>query len=646
MEQKKNYLPWLLSIVLFAITLLVFISTSSKYLMFDDAAEFALVIQLGSIAHPPGFPSYILSGMIWDRLTSFLIQDGIIRLTLFSSVLISTASILLFYSFRKIVSTLLPDGKGSMKNELCAFFPALAFAFGNTTWMWANTIEAYPFQVFSFGLVLFGLTSYQENRSVTAVVIAAIGLALGWSNHHLTMIAFTPFVPFFFTNHLFAVHNGQNDKNKKKSRAQKESWIGSYIAAIRQKDFLLFTAISAGMTIFFYGWLMYRAQQDYAFMFGRPGRLDELWFHIRGGSYTKNITETKGAIISARLPYFLELTARQFLVFFPLVIIGLIEMFKRGAKTLAMSVFLFWLIMFIYQLNNNQWASTDAYLLLPFMALCIPVVYALVRFLDTWKLQFILPLALIGTIFLGFEKHNRKTYPVSASLMKLLDESAPKNSVIIISDWTTIIQYYYYRITENFRPDLQVLHYDFKFTHYRMLPHSHPEFYKTIQPEYDKFVEELRKEHPYQVVGTGCDITTIPLQNAFQSLVLKTEKVCKDSGRPFLTDPRTHYLYSKSKFYNPSRYVSGCFSSNVPVDSSYSKHFLEMDFDFLRSPLLYDDPSCLDKIVDFQAMIDQHIFFYDANNNTAESVKANASRDKILKLQKELKKTMSFAYKI
>ena len=37
--------------------------------------------------------------------------------------------------------------------------------------------------------------------------------------------------------------------------------------------------------------------------------------------------------------------------------------------------------------------------------------------------------------------------------------------------------------------------------------------------------------------------------------------------------------------------------------------FLKMDFAFLSSPLLMNDPSSLDKMVDFQAMLDNHISF-------------------------------------
>ena len=634
----------LASVLLFTATFLVYWKTASPYLMFDDAAEFALVIRLGSIAHAPGFPAYIFSGMIWDTLFHGIITDAVLRLTLLSSFLVAAANVLLYQGFRSI-SRVVNNGVENWKSEAAAFFPALVFGLGNTTWNWANTIEAYAFQIFSMGLLLFGLCRYQETRKTMFSLLAAFALALGWSNHHLTMIVFTPFVPLFFLPGLFINVSTTLDK-KKKGADKKDSLFVAYFSVWRMKDFLLFTGISALVTISFYGWMLWRAQNDYPFMFGKPENLDELFFHIRGGAYTKNITETKGDIIASRLPYFLQLTSRQFFLFTPLLILGIIELFRKRVVRLASVVLIYFLLLLIYQLNNNQWASTDAYLLLPFIVLCIPLVYGFDRLFSYRKLIFLIPLLSICTVVMGFDQHNRNSYPVSEDLMELLDKSAPKNSVVLLSDWTTVIQYYFYRNENNFRSDLDVLHYDFKFTHHHLLPLNNPALYQKIKPEYDQFIEAMRTEHPYQIVNTGCDLSTPELNAIFKNLVLKTEQVCKETGRTFLTDPRTHYLFSTSNFYNPARYVSGCFSSNVPTDTSFSVDFLNLNLKFLDSPLLLDDPSCLDKLVDFQAMMDQQISFYTANKNELFLQRSNATRDRIMRIQRDLKRKMSFAYKI
>jgi hypothetical protein len=280
------------------------------------------------------------------------------------------------------------------------------------------------------------------------------------------------------------------------------------------------------------------------------------------------------------------------------------------------------------------------------MVLSIPIAYAVYRYFERLKLLIIIPLLLIGTVVWSYPDHDRTNYPVSDSLMDLLDKSAPRNSVVVLSDWTTVIQYYYYRIMEDFRTDLDVIHYDFKFTHHHLLPLDNPELYKLIKPEYDRYVETLGRVYPYQIVNTGCDLNTFELNRDFKALVKRLETACKESNRVLLTDPRCHYMYGTNGFYDPARYVSGCFSSDRAVDSSYSTEFLRMDFPFLSSRLLYDDPSCLDKLVDFQAMLDQHISFYAANKDNGHLAQAEQAKDKVMRMQRDLKESMSFAYKL
>ena len=323
----------------------------------------------------------------------------------------------------------------------------------------------------------------------------------------------------------------------------------------------------------------------------------------------------------------------------------MITLLNKRLYTLFMIVIIYFLFLFIYQLNNNQWSSTDAYMLLPFMLLSFVVFYGVIFYSHKLKAQYLLPLLVIVQIVYNYSTNNRKTYPVSESLMQLLDKSAPKNSIVLIADWSLLIQYYYYRIVENFRPDLVVLNYDFKFTYFEILPSMYPKFYKLVKVEYDNFVHQLEIEHPHQIRNTGCDLTTPKLTASFQTLLNKIEELAKSEKRNLLSDPRANYFYYTNRFYNPNRYVSGCFFSSIPGDSSANDNFLKMDFPYLKSPMLMTDPSALDKLVDFQAMLDGHINFYNANNDSVRLSNSQFAHEKIIKLQRDMKKSMSFAYK-
>ena len=638
MSTKRKSIDWILAILTFLLPLIIFKITSVNALMFDDAAEFALVIKLGSIAHPPGTPAYIFFARLWEQCSTIFHLKNIESLNLFSSFCISLSSLLLYFTFIKIGKEI--SGTNSTKQSIVAASCAIAFSTGSTTWAWANTIEVYSFQVLSMAITLIGLTYYQITKEWKFIVTAGVGIGLGLANHHLTMIAFLPFTFLFFTNDLFKFQLQQTKKNKTASTTI------DFFSIIRSKSFILLVLISATVTFTFYFWMYLRAQHEYPFMFGKPDTLGGMFYHLKGGSYSKNLSSASSETIASRFPYFIKLTFDQLYLFLPFFLLGIYVLIKNRKFRLTTIILTYFSLLFLYQLKNNQWSSTDAYMLLPFLILTIPVFIGALVYVDKLKLHFIFPILLLLQLGINFTDHNRRTYPVSDGLMELLDKSAPKNSVVLVSDWSTVIQYYYFRIVENFRTDLVVLNYDMKFTHYRILPILYPSFYKKIKPEYDNFISELKKEHPEQVSNTGCDLNTIPLNNSFRTLVLKIENNCKAENINFLTDPKTHYLYSEQKFYSPNRYVSGCFMSTIPGDSISAATFLPLDLQFLKSPLLLNDPSSLDKIVDFQAMLDSHINFYKANNNTEKEMLAEDSKNRILQLQRKLKKSMSFAFKV
>ncbi len=645
MLHKTNKLNLLLALLSFALPFSLYVSTSSNTLMFDDSAEFATVISLGSIAHPPGTPAYILTGMIWKKVTDSFNLPFVLSLTCYSGFCIALASVFLFLAFDKILSRETDLQNKRRQASLTAFFTALAFSTGATTWAWANTIEVYAFQCLAFAVCLYGLVQYQFEKSWKNLVIAAIGIGAGLSNHHVTMIFFLPFIPFFFMNGLLTA-KVNDTKQKKKNAVNSNSIPSQYLKSFQQKHFWILTGITGIITFSFYLWMFIRAQQEYLFMFSKPDTLDNFIFHIRGGAYTKNLTDTSISIISARIPFFLKLTFVQLGLFTVFFFMGIYSLIKSKRGTLASMVFLYFLFVFIYQINNNQWASTDAYMLLPFMFLLTGALFGLKEVFSKWKLAYFLPVIFMAGIIYHYPLHNRKSYPVGKELMQLLDKSAPPNSIVLISDWSTVMLYNYYRLTENFRSDLIVLNYDIKFTHYRILPLQYPEFYGKIKKEYDQFIEELRMEHPYQVITTGCNLSTNKLMNSFTALIQKIEEVARDEQRAFLTDPRAHIFYRDQGFYNPDRYVSGAYMSSIPGDSVSAAHFLSLNFTFLDSKLLLHDAGALDKLVDFQAMLDQHKLFYKANNDALRLGMAESAHGKVMSLQRKMRESMSFAYKV
>ena len=258
----KKDIPFIL--LSFFIPLICFLYTSSHSLMFDDAAEFALVIKLGSIAHPPGTPSYILFGFLWTKLTALFSLNITDSLTLFSSLCISFSSLLLYMTF-KTISLKLPV-KEDLKSKLICCICSIGFATASTTWSWANTVEVYSFQVLALSITLFGLINYHFNRNNISIIVTAAGISLGLGNHHLTMVLFLPFVPLFFLNTVF-IYSTKSDK-KKKIKNENNSFLKQLFSIFKMQKFWLLIGLTLLMTFGFYCWMFLRAQHEYLFMFG------------------------------------------------------------------------------------------------------------------------------------------------------------------------------------------------------------------------------------------------------------------------------------------------------------------------------------------------------------------------------------------
>src|SRR6185369_1313679 len=198
-------------------------------------AEFATVIKQGSNAHPPGFPAYVFLGMMWDKVISIFSHHTVFILNLFSITVSSLASVFYYKTIRTILNHTFENNLLLFKNDFIAAITALCFATELTTWTWSNTIEVYAFQLFAMSLLLFGLVHFNFTGKKFYIFLASVGFAFGLSNHHLTVILFAPFIPFFFFPGLFSFTKSIQKDNRKKVKAVKKNLLNDYVAVFRTK---------------------------------------------------------------------------------------------------------------------------------------------------------------------------------------------------------------------------------------------------------------------------------------------------------------------------------------------------------------------------------------------------------------------------
>jgi len=603
--------------------------TETPSLGFADAGEFALVTHIAGIAHPPGFPAYVLAGWLWGKALSVLSPVHLLNMVWFSITCVATASLLLFFTMVHLLDRARPGQ--SLLSAVASLVAVLAFATGVTVWHWANSIEVYGFHILAMALLVHGLTAYRRNGKPVYLVTAAAGLAAGLANHHLTMVFFLPFVPLFFTTGFL-----WNEPVRQPPLR--------YVGVLRSKPFLLFTACAALLTACCYAWLYVRAGQDMPFKFGSPDTPSRLFYHISGGAWQKNTARSVEGLAALRFPYFVRLVWEQVFLFIPFALWGLAVWWRSGRRYLVVAVTVYFLLLFGYQLRIDQTADTDAYLLLPFFMLSLPVAAGIAAAWTRYrKLAYVLPVLLVIQVTVHFPLSQKKGFNISDSIMAELDRSAPPGSVLLISDWTMVSQYYYYRLAEGFRTDIALLNYDLKFTNWKILPALYPGLYDSIRPEYDRFIERLGAAHPQEIYNTGCTLDTRELMDAYLATVSAIRSYCRSRDVAFLCDPKAYLFLVQYEAMDSRAFMSGFLVSDRKVDSG--KEFLSLPFGWLDSPLLLNEPAATDKMVDFEAALDFSRTYYRQTGDTVAAERAEASYQRIKQLQRRMKKNMPFVYR-
>lgn len=139
--KANTILAWLI----FAFTIVIYISTQARTMSFWDSGEYATCASILGVPHPPGNPFYIVFGRAFAALFGGLFSHAI--LAAFISCLTSAFAVMFTYLFTvKLVSMMkVKAWEAMLAGTVAALYTAFAFTF------WMNAIEA---EVYS-GLVFF-----------------------------------------------------------------------------------------------------------------------------------------------------------------------------------------------------------------------------------------------------------------------------------------------------------------------------------------------------------------------------------------------------------------------------------------------------------------------------------------------------------
>jgi hypothetical protein len=179
---RRDSLGWLAPPIVGAVTFVAYLRTLMPGIAFGDWAEMQTVPHILGIAHPTGYPTYIVLAWLAELVP---IGSVAFRANLLSAVLVSLAlALATAVSIRLGVRPLIAIAAGICTGAV------------GTVWAAATVAEVNPLHLFFAAALIHRALVWEERRDVRDLAIGGLLVGLSLGNHLLT-IFIAPFVALF-----------------------------------------------------------------------------------------------------------------------------------------------------------------------------------------------------------------------------------------------------------------------------------------------------------------------------------------------------------------------------------------------------------------------------------------------------------------
>ena len=370
--------------IVFVIALAIYAMTMYRTVGPTDSGELTLAAQSLGVAHPPGFPLYVL---VTHLFTIVPIGDVAQRANFASAFFAALAAAAMTFIADDVVIA------------ICAGF---FLAFSRTLWAYASVAEVYALNTFLSVAMLALAMRFRRTRDVRYLRLAALACGLALCVHYVTagIVA-----------------------------------IGAAILVgrVRMRDVVPF--VFAGLL--FYAYLPIAAWRDPAMNWGNPTTFARFIAHVSGKQYQQYIA---GEVQIARPA---KIVAHEFPIVAIAGLVGLALLFARDRRLFAaliaiVAVNCAWVI--IYPIKNDL----DAYLIPIFIALVVAASSVMpseveappsrrgsldsLRSLGMTRVTIV-----IVTFIMSYQNHSHDT--LTRDRVEAMIAKAAPNATIISGDW-------------------------------------------------------------------------------------------------------------------------------------------------------------------------------------------------------------------
>jgi tetratricopeptide (TPR) repeat protein len=470
----------------FIVTLVLYSYTLAPTVTLVDSGELIVAVHSLGVAHPPGFPLYLL---LAHAVSLLPLGNVAMRVNFASAVFAALAAAML----TSVVATLMasvvevapknkrPARNGAFSREralIPAVAAALLFSFSRTLWSYATVTEVYTLNTFLILCLVLLMLHWAAGRNEMHLYAAALlfGLALGV--HHVTVGLTLP---------AFALLVWRSEGAK--------FYLSRRLVCAALISFAGLCAINA--------YLPLAAARAPVLVWGDPRSLAGVWRHVTGREY-QGFFQVSGEIVARQLVAFCTTTLRQFGWFSPALLFALAG--SVFAFKASRTVFWFLLTMLVtnvvYGLGYDIAEDKDAYYLPAFIVLAIFIAFGLRWLLEmvisrNWSTRTAAALALALPLLAlagNWQFNNRRHYTVARDYVLDFHKGIAPNGLLLTLDWQVAAPMLYTREIEGQRRDIKVVDVNLlrRSWYLAYLRRAYPEMMQRALAPAERFLSSLR----------------------------------------------------------------------------------------------------------------------------------------------------------
>src|SRR6266508_1793392 len=441
--------------IVFFAALFLYTWTLAPTVTLTDSGELIVVAQGVGVAHPPGFPLWVILAHLASHVAQLLICGP-------------------------------------------ALGAGLLMAFSRTLWAYATIAEVYTLNALLILIILFLMLRWRRyiladrTNNDTAIMIhdrwlyaAALVFGLALGVHHVTVGLILPALAVL-------VYRTEG------------------LRFFTSRRLVYAALISIGALVAVYAYLPFAASRSPVINWGNPRSLQEIWWHITGRQYRVFFSFSPN-IMGGQFIEFSKMLLREFgFVWLPLPLVlafaGFATAYRRDRTGL-------WFFLFIviadlaYALAYEIAEDKDAYYLPTFIAIAIAAGFG-IRWLiqltiskampvgrPHWVAAIAVLLSSATALAANWPFNNRRHYLIAHDYVENLLSTIEPDGLLLTQDWQVVSPMLYAQEVEQRRSDVKVVDVNLlrRSWYFDYLRHAYPGLIERSREKIDAFVEDLKE---------------------------------------------------------------------------------------------------------------------------------------------------------